>query len=242
MFLNNKYSTWYYNIINKSKNRLLNGYKERHHIIPKCMGGKDTKDNIAILTAREHFIVHLLLCKFTTGQEKMKMLYAFHAMCTFKNASRYNKVNSRLVDKIRSNFKFTDEHKRKISEAHKGKTISKEMIEKLRQSAIGNKHCLGKKASLETRLKMSALRKGRKLTEEHKRKIGLAGIGRKQSKETILKRISKTTGMKRTQAFRDRMREVASARKFSEETRKKFSYIKKLYWKNKKTEQLTKVA
>jgi predicted membrane protein len=159
MFLNNKYSTWYYNIINNSKNRLLTGYKEKHHIIPRCLGGKDTKENLAILTAREHFIVHLLLCKFTIGQAKIKMLYAFHAMCTFKNAGRYNKVNSRLVEKIRSNYKFTEEHKRKISEAHKGKTISKELIEKLRQSSIGNKNCLGKKASLETKLKMGLIQK-----------------------------------------------------------------------------------
>jgi hypothetical protein len=185
------------------------------------LGGKDNKDNIAILTAREHFIIHMLLCKFTKGQAKMKMLYAFHAMCTFKNPERYNKINSRLVDKIRSNFKFTEEHKQKISKALKGKTISKELIEKLRQSAIGNKHCLGKKASLETRLKMSALRKGKKLTEEHKRKIGLASIGRKQSQESILKRTSKTIGMKRNQAFKARMSEIAKKRTFSEETRKK---------------------
>jgi hypothetical protein len=226
-FLNNKYSTWYYNIINNSKDRLLTGYKEKHHIIPRCLGGKETKDNLAILTAREHFIVHLLLCKFTTGQSKMKMSYAFNAMCTFKNAGRYNKVNSRLVENIRSNFKFTDEHKRKISESHKGKTISKEMIEKLRQASIGNKNCLGKKASLETRLKMSKFQKGKKLTEEHKRKIGLAGVGRKQSEETILKRTSKTIGMKRSEAFKQRMREIAVGRTFSEETRRKIGLASK---------------
>jgi hypothetical protein len=157
--VDNKYKVWHDNIIARGKYRVLTGYKEKHHIIPRCLGGKDTKDNLAILTAREHFIVHLLLCKFTTGQTKMKMSYAFHAMCTFKNAGRYNKVNSRLVEKIRSNYKFTQEHKRKISEAHKGKTISKELIEKLRQSAIGNKNCLGKKASLETKLKMGLIQK-----------------------------------------------------------------------------------
>ena len=151
MFLKNKYSTWYYNIINNSKNRLLTGYKEKHHIIPRCLGGKDTKDNLAILTAREHFIVHLLLCKFTTGQTKMKMSYAFHAMCTFKNTKRYNKVNSRLVEKIRSNFKFTEEHKLKMSKAQIGN-----------KKAIGNKNNLGRKFSKETRLKMSKARIGNK--------------------------------------------------------------------------------
>jgi len=55
MFIENKYNTWYYNIINKSKNRLLTGYKEKHHILPRCLGGKDNKDNLVELTAREHF-------------------------------------------------------------------------------------------------------------------------------------------------------------------------------------------
>lgn len=151
MFLNNKYSTWYYNIINKSKNRLLIGYKEKHHILPRCLGGKNTKDNLAILTAREHFIVHMLLCKFTKGEAKMKMSYAFHAMCTFKNAERYNKINSRLVEKIRSNFKFTKEHKQKISKAQIGN-----------KRAVGNKNNLGRKFSKETRLKMSKSKMGNK--------------------------------------------------------------------------------
>ena len=159
MFINNKYKSWYDSIIQKAKVRNLSGYKEKHHILPRCLGGKDNKENLAILTAREHFIVHMLLCKFTTGQAKMKMAYAFHAMCSFKNARRYNKVNSRLVEKIRSNFKFTKEHREKISKAHKGKKVTKEMIENLRKIAIGNKNCLGKKASLETRIKMGLIQK-----------------------------------------------------------------------------------
>ena len=75
MFINNKYKSWYDSIIQKAKVRNLSGYKEKHHILPRCLGGKDNKENLAILTAREHFIVHMLLCKFTTGQAKMKMAY-----------------------------------------------------------------------------------------------------------------------------------------------------------------------
>jgi hypothetical protein len=165
IFINNKYSTWYYNIINNSKNRLLTGYKEKHHIIPRCLGGKDTKDNLAILTAREHFIVHMLLCKFTTGQIKMKMAYAFHAMCTFKNAGRYNKVNSRLVDKIRNEFslmlrgtKFSKETKTKMSEVKKGKPSNRK----------------GKKASYKTIEKLKLINLGRKASEKTLAKLRLA--------------------------------------------------------------------
>ena len=151
MFINNKYKTWHDNIIARGKNRILTGYKEKHHIIPKSLGGNNSKDNLVELTAREHFMVHMLLCKFTTGQAKMKMSYAFHAMCTFKNAERYNKVNSRLVEKIRSNFKFTKEHKQKLSKAQIGN-----------KKAVGNTNNLGRKFSKYTRLKMSKARMGNK--------------------------------------------------------------------------------
>jgi len=149
--IQNKYKQWHDNIIARGKNRILTGYKEKHHIIPKSLGGNNSKDNLVELTAREHFMVHMLLCKFTTGQAKMKMSYAFHAMCTFKNAERYNKVNSRLVEKIRSNFKFTKEHKQKLSKAQIGN-----------KKAIGNTNNLGRKFSKETKLKMSKARMGNK--------------------------------------------------------------------------------
>ena len=40
-----------------------NGYVERHHIVPKCLGGNDEISNLVILTAREHYIAHILLAK-----------------------------------------------------------------------------------------------------------------------------------------------------------------------------------
>ena len=36
-------------------------YHEKHHILPKCMGGTDEKDNLIDLFAREHFEAHRLL-------------------------------------------------------------------------------------------------------------------------------------------------------------------------------------
>ena len=37
------------------------GYVERHHVVPRSMGGDDTASNLVWLTAREHFIAHWLL-------------------------------------------------------------------------------------------------------------------------------------------------------------------------------------
>ena len=57
------YSKVYNDIISRARNRNLQGYKERHHVIPKCLGGSNESDNLVDLTFREHFICHWLLVK-----------------------------------------------------------------------------------------------------------------------------------------------------------------------------------
>lgn len=89
MYLQNKYTRWYYNIIQRAKTREISGYIERHHIIPKSLGGNNSKDNLVDLTAREHFICHWLLTKMVSGVSKQKMVYALHAMLHLKLDQRY---------------------------------------------------------------------------------------------------------------------------------------------------------
>lgn len=72
------YSRIYENLIFSAKNRKKpKCYCEKHHIVPKSMGGDDSKENLVILTAREHFLAHWLLKKIYNNKE---MIYAFHAM------------------------------------------------------------------------------------------------------------------------------------------------------------------
>ena len=59
----NKYFNWYESIIERAKDREIEGYKERHHIIPKCMGGDDSKGNLVCLTPEEHYVCHQILIK-----------------------------------------------------------------------------------------------------------------------------------------------------------------------------------
>jgi hypothetical protein len=67
-------------IIGRGQTRIFDGYTERHHIVPRSLGGSNSASNISKLTAREHFIVHLLLVKITKGPELRKMCYALHKM------------------------------------------------------------------------------------------------------------------------------------------------------------------
>lgn len=90
MFLDNKYTKTYFLLIEKAKNQSLTGYCEKHHIIPKSLGGKDDVSNLVSLSAKQHFIAHLLLTKMCKGQFKYKMYNAFSKMlCNGKDNERY---------------------------------------------------------------------------------------------------------------------------------------------------------
>jgi hypothetical protein len=85
MFKENKYTKIYYQLIDKrQKNLLLKSdvYCEKHHIIPKSLGGSNDENNFVNLLPREHFIAHLLLTKMVIEQDYViKMNWALHRMC-----------------------------------------------------------------------------------------------------------------------------------------------------------------
>ena len=59
--------------------------KHKHHIIPKSLGGSDDACNLVSLTAREHFVCHLLLTKMLTDGNRHKMVYALHMLSNASN-------------------------------------------------------------------------------------------------------------------------------------------------------------
>jgi len=83
------YQKIYYQIIDRAKNRELTSYKELHHIIPKCMGGTDEKENLVYLTAREHYLCHQLLCEIYPKEKKL--FFAFWAMSNQLNNKNQKK-------------------------------------------------------------------------------------------------------------------------------------------------------
>lgn len=73
-----EYQKHYDALVERAKDRVLSGYKERHHIIPKCMGGPNKKENLVYLTAREHFVAHQLLVKIY--RNNLKLVHAAFMM------------------------------------------------------------------------------------------------------------------------------------------------------------------
>jgi len=126
------YAKIYNQIIERAQKRNLEGYVEKHHIIPKCIGGEDTNENIVKLTAREHFLCHRLLCKIYP--KELKLWYALWLMVIGKkklnNRDPYN-FTSKEYEQIRLEFIKRTKGK-PISEQHKtkiGKSNSKQITQ-----------------------------------------------------------------------------------------------------------------
>jgi hypothetical protein len=94
------YQKIYDNLVQSRKNRVIDGYVEKHHIIAKCLGGTDDKDNLVILTYREHFIAHWLLVKIYKNHSGIN--YAF--LCMLRKQSDGRILNSRMYETIKKNF------------------------------------------------------------------------------------------------------------------------------------------
>jgi hypothetical protein len=173
------YSKIYDLLIEKAKKRIIEGYKETHHIIPRCIGGTEDPSNLVDLTAREHFIAHLLLCEIYPKNRGIRL--ALWMMANVKDTNQKRHVpSSRLYEIIRREYSYSikggnnprfgvkhlPETKEKMSikakerignkNAFHGKSHSDETKEKIKESVTGLKH------TVETKQKMSETRKGKK--------------------------------------------------------------------------------
>jgi len=103
------YQLHYEKLIEKARNRKLDGYFERHHIIPKSLGGSDDNSNLVKLTAREHFVAHLLLSKIYPDCHKM--IRAIQMMCV--SSDNQERVNNRMYKWLKEKFsKMMSEHQK----------------------------------------------------------------------------------------------------------------------------------
>lgn len=192
-----KYERWYISITERAKHRTIDGYKERHHIIPYSLGGTNDSSNLVDLTAREHFICHWLLIKMHSGEARGKMINAMYMMrAEGPNQKRYeSKITSRIYDKLRTEYSQyisklntgriqPPKEKAKQIAAITGRTrkpFSAEWRENLSKAKIGkNNNRYGVLVSVETR-----------------KKIGDKIRGKKQTAETVERRVEKLRGVPR---------------------------------------------
>lgn len=78
------------------------GYVEKHHIQMRSLGGSDEETNLVKLTAREHYIAHLLLHKILQCQQSACALSMMS--CGTRNNPRPHIKSSRMYEWARKEF------------------------------------------------------------------------------------------------------------------------------------------
>ena len=130
----------YWSIIHNRLHNKVDGYVEHHHIIPRSEGGPDNNDNIVALTAREHYICHLLLAKIYNDDKMLNAVVFMH--CKSHSNKRDFKFNSRLYACVRKEFAV------KMSIVHKGKHHSEATRRKMSEIKRGKHRSDAQKAKL----------------------------------------------------------------------------------------------
>lgn len=172
------YQRIYNQLIERAVTRgTVDGYKERHHIIPKCLGGSNERSNLVELTAEEHYLAHQLLVK--VYPQERGLVTAAYIMCSGKGRTNnkmygwlrreYSKVCSERMkgNKHCVGYKPSDETRAKLRKARANMSpYSDETRRKISDALKGNQHTLGFKHTDESRLNMSEAMKGKKRTPE----------------------------------------------------------------------------
>jgi hypothetical protein len=146
----------------RRKAKQLLGYTERHHIIPKSMGGDNSDDNLVWLTAQEHLDAHILLTNMMGDRESERKMLASAVRMLNPQSRSQQRIFVSTYDDIRKaaavahgelmrerqkgsknsffNKKHSTESKQKISEGGRGMKRSPETKKNLSNSKMGDKN------------------------------------------------------------------------------------------------------
>lgn len=111
------------------------GYTERHHILPRSLGGSDDPENLIDLTAEDHLFAHMLLAKIYGGG-------MWHAVCIMMGkGSQKRRISNR---KLRTAYQISRvevgrvQSERVRGENHPlfGKVFTPEQSEAMRVSVL----------------------------------------------------------------------------------------------------------
>lgn len=181
------YQAHYDRLIQRARERMLDGYVERHHVIPRCMGGNDDVSNLVQLTAEEHYVAHQLLCKMYPSVRGLA--FAAQAMtCSSEGRGTANKlfgwIRRRYAEAQRGRVKSEQERKniaeagrnrkrRVFSEQARANMAAARLKTWEERRATGDHLSIAKKTK-ETRIKNGSY----EFSDSHRANIGASSIGR----------------------------------------------------------------
>lgn len=129
---------------NRSNERAADGYQEKHHIVPKCLGGTNDDENLIWLYAEEHYYAHKLL--YLENPHNRAIAYGWHCLSTRKQVKlspkEYKEVKEVYSESISGKNHpmygrhHTEDAKEKISQAGKGRKDSEETKQKKRERLL----------------------------------------------------------------------------------------------------------
>lgn len=102
-------------------------YYEKHHVLPRCLGGTNAKENLVLLTPEEHFVAHLLLAKIYPTEKGLVCA----AIRLVGKGNKHRKCNNKMSGWLRR------QHSINMRELHTGKPKSKEHVEKVAKALTG---------------------------------------------------------------------------------------------------------
>lgn len=129
------YQKHYDLLIERARARVLEGYVEVHHVVPRCLGGGDEKENLVQLTAEEHYVAHQLLHK--AHPAVIGLALAMKMMTGGKHNRSGNKLygwirkkcaaaSSEKTKELWNNPAYRESVSKAISVLHKGRVKSAE--------------------------------------------------------------------------------------------------------------------
>lgn len=182
------YHSHYERLIARARIRVLSGYVEVHHILPKCLGGANDAQNLVQLTAEEHFVAHQLLHKMyplihglafalvnMTGNphgQRNNKLYGWMRKAHIKALSGWMKARWK-------DSEYQTKHRASMAELH----ADKERMAKI-CNAVSARHN-GRVKSEQERANISAGRKGvpqRKFSEQARANMAIAAKKRAEAR------------------------------------------------------------
>ena len=185
------YKLIYENLIAKAKvqQRIKSKecYYEVHHIKPRSLGGAgknhqwQTHPNLVLLTAKEHFIAHLLLCEIYPENQKLKK--ALWALVNATKDNRY-KVSARVYERTKQAYIQTIKGVPKSKQALEKRTATR----KQKGNYSRSQEAIQK--GIETRKANGSYQYLR--TEEHRENLAKAKLGKRLKGKTVL---DPTTGL-----------------------------------------------
>lgn len=180
------YAAHYERLIARARGRVLTGYKERHHVLPKCMGGGNEPSNLVDLTPEEHYVAHQLLVKMHPSVNGLVLSAIRMArQCTSNKA--YGWLRRRYA-KWRTGRAATADTRVRMSLGQTGRKHKQETKDKIRAANLRNGNM--PRMTDERRRELAAKTRGIKrapFTAEHRAKIGASSKGRVFSAEARAK-------------------------------------------------------